>query len=97
MRKNMKLKKYIIFSNDTGIIFPLSQSHCDVAMTIPHKPISAGFVTQEEGKFQCYGQSITLGLKSRDCDSDFFIKNKITESGTHIGLKRKGSVKGARN
>ena len=73
----MKLKKYVIFSDDSGIIFSSDQSHCNVAMTIPHKPISAGFVVEKEGKFYCYGESMTLKLKSRDCDSDFFMKNKI--------------------
>ena len=64
----MKLKKYIIFDNDTGLIFPLEKSHADVAMTVPHKPISAGFIFEKI----CYGESITLRLKSHLKDSKFF-------------------------
>ena len=92
----MKLGKYIIFSDNSGIIFPLIQSHSNMAMSVPHKPISAGFVIEKDGGYYCYGESITLRLKSRDCDSDFFMRKKIRETGTHPNLKRKGMEKGAK-
>ncbi len=69
----MKLK-YILFINYSKlprvIIFDICQSHNEVAQS--HKeltPTSAGFCGFDmKGQLKCWGDSITLGLKSNEND-----------------------------
>lgn len=66
--------KYIMipgrFGGDTPILFPHSESHSDVARAFGSDlPISAGFFSIVDGRFECFGKSTTLGgLESRDED-----------------------------
>lgn len=72
--------KYIIFDDNTAIIFANSTSHKDIA---DKKSVrSAGFCTIEtyrnsfddiRARVSCYGESISLGVKSNESD------NKIIE------------------
>lgn len=72
--------KYIIFDDDTAIIFANSASHKNMANKKLVK--SAGFCTIEtyrnsfddiRARVSCYGESTSLGIKSNDGD------NKIIE------------------
>ncbi len=67
--------KYIIFENEDFIIFPDTMNHKDVC--INSKPIAAGFcqirhyLNQWDDlryEVSCWGESTTLGLKSRTED-----------------------------
>ena len=66
--------KYIVASNDFSgeMIFPFSAviNHRDMAFAVKklgyRKIISAGFVDEF---MQCYGESTTLKIKSRDIDT----------------------------
>lgn len=62
--------KYIL--GEIGFaIFDDGQTHEKMARMMSSKPKSAGFVTLDrEGKFKCYGESISLGLKSEEGDSE---------------------------
>ena len=74
--------KYVIV--ETGmfvapIIFSDLQKHNEVAMQFcsnRNKVLGAGFCfVDEEGKYQCYGESVSLGVKSRgEEDSKFLNK-----------------------
>lgn len=75
----MKIK-YITF--DTGlieaiIIFPEYVMHRDIG--IQGKILGAGFIEVIDGQWNCYGESISLKVKSRPEDSK--IANK------YIGIK----------
>lgn len=68
--------KYIITYHGSPIIFPESETHSDVARTVG--AISGGFVkispvydVKKDVQIvaECYGESISLGLKSRPEDS----------------------------
>lgn len=64
--------KYIVF--DTGlchmiVVFPGVAQHRDFR-DLPWEVVSAGFVKQlDDGSWQCYGESISLGVKSRPEDT----------------------------
>ena len=69
--------KYIIFKSlNTPILFPETLSHADIASKIGLEPISAGFwvVTPSSNgsgvKYEAFGESFTLGLKSREEDTE---------------------------
>jgi hypothetical protein len=66
--------KYIIANIDglpTPFIFPETFIHADLAKGVGRRPIlGAGFVSLLDGKLTCYGESISLNVKSRgDIDS----------------------------
>lgn len=65
--------KYIRHGN-TPVVFPETLVHADVARQLfgPGAIIhGAGFVQiDREGRYVCYGESISLGVKSREDDSD---------------------------
>lgn len=61
----MKSMKYIVFDYDFPIIFPTWQDHKDIASKFKnYKVTSAGMISIVEGKIQCYGESVSLGVKS---------------------------------
>lgn len=73
--------KYIIY--DTGmnvvpVIFSELQTHAEVAQAFyaHNKVIGAGFVfIDKDGKYACYGESVSLKVKSRgEEDSKFLNK-----------------------
>lgn len=74
----MSLKlKYVMFEGDwkteTPIIFPSYVQHSDVAASFSHwKVLSAGFVRiNEDGRYECYGDSHSLKVAARDEDAAF--------------------------
>ena len=67
--------KYITFDNglvDTIIIFPEFTQHR--AIDLPGKILGAGFISYSDNSWKCYGESISLNVKSRPEDS--IIANK---------------------
>lgn len=78
--------KYIVvkneFGSDCGVIFPDTLAHKDVAHKmaafthLSMRPIqSAGFCGIYQGRFQVWGKSETLGIESREQDSDILNHN----------------------
>lgn len=71
--KNMWLKtKYIITKDNIIIVFPELLQHSDFK---EFNPISAGFISfgvnkQGNPSCTCYGESISLDLKSREEDTE---------------------------
>lgn len=69
--------KYIIIKADgfeQPIVFPELMQHTAVAHMMTNgdkeRVVSAGFcVVNEDGKYSCYGESWSLGIKSREGDS----------------------------
>jgi len=53
--------KYINFEKYGIVIFEPSNTHKEISILFNDKPLSAGFVNN---KFECYGESETLGIKS---------------------------------
>ena len=74
--------KYIIYDDDLldiAIVFPNHIQHNTMATMIGCKPISAGFVEidgtkNDEPRAIAFGESISLGLKSRPQDSKIIQK-----------------------
>jgi hypothetical protein len=65
--------KYIRWGRNNIFIFPSAGNvHCDVAVRITDKtPKSAGFVKiMLDGTVKCFGESVSLGLKSLPEDSN---------------------------
>lgn len=67
----MKKMKYVIFNDDTFVIMPSSRNHSDAKQI--GIPKSAGFCSIGKNGFICYGESVSLNLKSKEDDS--FILN----------------------
>lgn len=59
--------KYLIIDNDIPILLSEASRHTDIVNK--KRIISAGYFIFNE-KFKCYGESISLGIKSRKEDSD---------------------------
>lgn len=63
----MNRMKYIIVDNGAWfapILFDEATQHFEMANNVPGKVISAGFVRFAPRGLECYGESISLGLKS---------------------------------
>lgn len=83
----MKKLKYILDNHGNFAIFSCVNTHLSMARGFYRKPISAGFCTiavghkQEDGEektmtnVHCFGESISLGLKSREEDTDIINEN----------------------
>ena len=72
-----KIKKYIVFDDEFAIRFPMEESHVNIALRRLAKPVSAGFIRPAGGGadgYVCYGESLTLHLKSRPEDAKYFQK-----------------------
>ncbi len=63
----MSEMKYIMIDDIFPIVFHSSHVHKDVAFGIRSQPVtSAGFVILDaEGNYHCYGESISLNIKSK--------------------------------
>jgi hypothetical protein len=63
--------KYIISDTGIPVVFSELQQHRDVARAMFKKVVGAGFCyIAEDRMVTCYGESISLGIKSRgDVDS----------------------------
>jgi hypothetical protein len=71
--------KYIISESELPVVFSELQTHADVALALfgGEKIIGAGFVyVNREGEYVCYGESISLRVKSRS-DEDSKLLNKM--------------------
>lgn len=66
--------KYILTNNNCFAIFSETATHIDMAMGMWGKPISAGFCRRHANGIYCYGESISLNLKSRPEDSEIITK-----------------------
>ena len=74
--------KYIVIDvygsrAELPVVFSELQKHADIANSFDHvgKVISAGFVQiSSDGYYQCYGDSYSLGIGSRDNDSKLLNK-----------------------
>lgn len=68
----MKQTKYIVFEDDHGlediIIFSELQQHANI-LRLGLTPVSAGFIEITSESLHCYGDSISLNLKSRPEDT----------------------------
>ena len=78
--------KYVMYDRngiDTPILFPPMIKHDNLAMMVvpSGKLISAGFVMQvDEGRIEAYGESKSLGLKSRGREDSKIIEDWLTFS-----------------
>ena len=69
----MKLK-YVVFDNNEFVIFPPSMVHADVTQN--RNVVGAGFCNfarkadSDEANCHCWGESISLGVESREEDED---------------------------
>lgn len=78
--------KYIIvdrellggFAAEPYIFSDLVQ-HQDLANVIPGRIVSAGFCRIVEGRYVCYGESVSLKLKAQEEDSEIL--------NTYLGIK----------
>ncbi len=66
--------KYVMLRLDSGdllpLIFPEFMQHAHVADSIPATVVSAGRVYLEDGKIIARGSSSSLGISSREADSE---------------------------
>jgi len=71
----MDYPKYVVTKYDEEpILFSAGKSHDDICTK--ENVLSAGFWTvNNEGKFVCFGESVSLGVKSRG-DEDSFLLNR---------------------
>ena len=87
--------KYIIFADEVGgdtvIIFPITLQHGDVARMLRMDTVSAGFVYFTRTGVEAFGESLSLGKKSREEDSALIAKQLGTTNGKVTEL-----AKGAR-
>ena len=65
-QKYVRLKEY-----DSFIFFPEVIEHSKFANL---NPISAGFCYNEDGVVKCYGESYSLGIKSKEDDTLYATK-----------------------
>jgi len=70
--------KYVVTDENDFAIFTTLTEHRKIGDSLFGKPVGAGFVTRDEqGNFKCYGESISLNLKSRKED-EVIINKTIT-------------------
>jgi hypothetical protein len=63
--------KYIMLKDKGIVMFSGLLNHNEVAQAFREKPLSAGFVSFDgSGGVNCYGESISLGIKSREEDGE---------------------------
>ena len=67
-----KVLKYIVIDDDgieKPIIFTGLDQHGDIALKMGKEVISAGFIAPHDNGMLCYGESISLKIKSRPEDT----------------------------
>lgn len=60
--------KYVVFDNglsDVPMVFPGIEKHSDIALRFNWPVLSGGFVRVVNDQVVCYGESISLNVKSR--------------------------------
>jgi hypothetical protein len=72
--------KYVVLdvpmAGEEIFLFPVTLNHKDFAAMLGYKAISAGFVghnSETKSGFYCYGESMTMGLKSRPKEDQFLL------------------------
>lgn len=73
-----KSYKYVVFDDKTAIVFPRHEIHREQAAKVKKLPVSAGFVNVSEDGVDCYGDSYTLGLSSKEGDNEI-VKNFLPQ------------------
>lgn len=82
--------KYIISNLNEVIMFSDTLVHADVARVLRGEPTSAGFVEIEqiamtpngyEDRVRCYGESVTLNLKSNGSEDQKKIERHLKNHG----------------
>jgi hypothetical protein len=72
--------KYVIvkgmFDIEVPILMGVSSNHNDFV----DKAIAAGFFRIDRDKIYCWGESVTLGLKSREIKDSNLIRNAFKEN-----------------
>lgn len=70
--------KYIVLNKRHIFIFGASQKHSDIANALTRGDLvqvtSAGFIDLYEGKPRCYGESISLNIKSNEEEDSYLAK-----------------------
>lgn len=61
---------FIISPSEERFIVPTHETVGGWMRPLGDKPVSAGFVRLRDGKLECYGESLSLGLKSDPGDSE---------------------------
>ncbi len=80
--------KYIVGESGDFAIFSPTAKHSDVARQMMGKPAGAGFIqiSMSEGHapiISCYGESITIGIKSRyDIDAGYIFSGLFIDDNT---------------
>jgi hypothetical protein len=64
----MREGKYVIFTDGSARVFKKHYVHAWMAGGKP--ACSAGYFRRMNGKVECYGESGTLGIKSREDDAE---------------------------
>jgi hypothetical protein len=64
--REMRMKYVVVDDglNDLVIVFPEMMEHSRM-QHLPGTILSAGFIAVVDGKWSCYGKSVSLGLESR--------------------------------
>jgi hypothetical protein len=78
--------KYINFENLGIIIFEEHVEHAILASKMGDKPISAGFVSLPDkdecgNKASCYGESVSLNIKSRPLEDTNLLQRRLNPYG----------------
>lgn len=66
-------RKYIVIDNgmyEEMITFNGARGHDQMAKTLGGEVVSAGFIIHDGTQFVCYGESVSLEVKSRPKDTD---------------------------
>lgn len=80
--------KYVVveneYGNDCAIVFNRQLLHSSIAQAF-NKVVGAGFCRlyeNAEGEFEygCYGKSVSLGIESREIDSDILTRQLIQQA-----------------
>lgn len=64
------MMKYIRFQEHGFVLFDGDDCHCAMARRHGGTPVSAGIVLCSRGGLICGGESLTLGLKSHESDTE---------------------------
>lgn len=73
--------KYVVLQTpdgETPVIFPEDMYHDQIEEALGHQEvIAAGLVDLKDGKVRCYGESFSLGIKSRGEDDQVLIVHRL--------------------
>lgn len=75
---NTKTLKYIRYDEDRFMIFPVSQTHAEMASGLIDI-ISAGFMRVADGQVHCHGRSVSLDIDSRPEEDARMLQIRLIE------------------